>query len=88
MTTMCWMGIFFQAACEAPNAGETLGPRAVVNAVSKASIFLRVADVLMRSNIFLLRPPANTAILKGLLPGNRKASWSVFREHDTIVKAL
>jgi hypothetical protein len=57
ITTMCWMGIFF--GCEAPNAGETLGPRAVVNAVSKASIFLGVADALIRLNIFLLVPSAN-----------------------------
>jgi hypothetical protein len=78
----------FGAAFEAANAGETLGPRAVVNAVSKASIFLGVADALIRSNMLLLRPPANTVILKGLFPGNRKASWSVFRGHDTTVKGL
>jgi hypothetical protein len=83
------MGIFFQGACEAPNAGETLGPRAVVNAVSKASIFLGVADALMRSNIFLLRPPVNSHhYSERLLPWKTKASWSVFRERDTIVKAL
>jgi hypothetical protein len=52
------MGIFFEVAVEAANAGETLGPRAVVNAVSKASTFLGVAEAAMRLNIFLLRPSA------------------------------
>jgi len=56
------MGVAFAAAfacvLEAANAGETLGPRAVVNAVSKANIFLGAADALTRLNIFLLRPPA------------------------------
>jgi hypothetical protein len=51
--------MFFEVGFEAANAGETLGPRAVVNAVSKASIFLGVADALIRSNIFLLVPSAN-----------------------------
>ena len=52
---MCWIGIFVWG-CEAANAGETLGPRAVVNAVSKASIFLGAAEALIRANITLLRP--------------------------------
>jgi hypothetical protein len=56
-TTMCWMGIFFEPG-EAANAGETLGPRAVVNAVSKASNFLGAAG-LIRLNIFLLCPSAS-----------------------------
>jgi len=56
---MCWMGIFFEAG-DAAYAGKTLGPRAVVNAVSKASIFLGAADALIRLNILLLlRPSAN-----------------------------
>jgi hypothetical protein len=59
----------FGAAFEAANAGETLGPRAVVNAVSKASIFLGVADALMRSNMLLLRPPANTSYSERVVPG-------------------
>jgi len=48
----------FDAVFDAANAGETLGPRAVVNAVSNASIFLGAADALNRLNIFLLHPPA------------------------------
>jgi hypothetical protein len=52
------MGIFFDAG-EAANAGETLGPRAVVNAVSKASNFLGAAG-LIRLNIFLLYPSASS----------------------------
>ena len=49
----------FRADFDAANAGITLGPRAVVNAVSKASIFLGVADALIFFNIFFLRPSAN-----------------------------
>jgi hypothetical protein len=51
--------MFLEFGCEAANAGATLGPRAVVNAVTKASIFLGVADALIRLNIFLLVPSAN-----------------------------
>jgi hypothetical protein len=53
------VGASFRTTFEAANAGETLGPRAKVNAVSVASIFLGAADALIRLNIFLLRPSAN-----------------------------
>ena len=52
------VGVPFGAAFDAPNAGETLGPRAVVNAVNNASIFLGAANALTRLNIFLPCPPA------------------------------
>ena len=74
MTTKCWMGVAvgapFGAAFDAPNAGETLGPRAVVNAVSNASIFLGAANVFTLLNIFLLRPAV--AYIKGVLAGERQ----------------
>src|SRR5580658_8935506 len=79
ITTMCWMGTFFQGCCEAANAGETLGPRAVVNAVAKASIFLGVADALIRLNIFLLVPSANVpTTLKGRCRGIRSLDGPYF----------
>src|ERR1700685_650234 len=64
ITTMCWIGMFFEVGCEAANAGEILGPRAVVNAVTKASIFLGGADTLIRLNIFLLVPSVNSHRLR------------------------
>ena len=57
----------FGVAFEAANAGETLGPRAVVNAVSKASIFLGAADALIRLNITLPPSSANRS-LRGRVP--------------------
>jgi hypothetical protein len=62
---MCLIGIFGQGCREAANAGATLGPRAVVNAVSKASIFLGAADALMRLNIF--HPPSVGRLLNAML---------------------
>jgi hypothetical protein len=83
------MGMFFEVGFEAANAGETLGPRAVVNAVSKASIFLGVADALIRLNIFLLVPSANCRrCIQWSLPRNRKPRRSVFLAGDTIVKDI
>jgi len=51
--------MFFEVAFEAANAGETFGPRAVVNAVTKASIFLGAAAALILLNILFLRSSAN-----------------------------
>jgi hypothetical protein len=48
----------FAGAFEAANAGETFGPKAMVNAVSRASIFLGLAESLTGLNILLLRPSA------------------------------
>jgi hypothetical protein len=56
------VGETFCAVFEAANAGEMLGPRAVVNAVSKASIFLGAADTLILLNIFFLHPPARALV--------------------------
>jgi hypothetical protein len=57
----------FGAALDAANAGKTLGPRAVVNAVSNASIFLGAANVFTLLNIFLLRPAV--AYIEGVVAG-------------------
>jgi hypothetical protein len=61
----------------------------VVNAVSKASIFLGAADALIRSNIVLLRPSADPySRLKVSFPRNRKARRYGFRGHDATIKDM
>lgn len=73
---------------EAAKAGETLGPRDVVNAVNKASIFLGAAAALTRLNIFLLRPPAEVHLHKTVLPKNGQTRERVFRDCYAPVKDM
>lgn len=79
----------FVCVLEAANAGETLGPKAVVNAVSKANIFLGAADALTRLNIFL--PPSSgrsSPAVDTSVPKNGKTRYPVFRGCYIPVKGM
>jgi hypothetical protein len=47
----CWIGVAVAPGVDAANAGETLGPRAIVVAVSNAKSFLGATDALSSLNI-------------------------------------
>ena len=83
------MGVAVAAALDAAKAGATLGPRAKVNAVSKASIFLGAVDALSAFNIFssVLRPTVTGANKKMEWPRNCKSRSAACQGSDAPVKA-
>jgi hypothetical protein len=49
-------GALFAAGFDAANAGVAIGPKAVVNASSRASVLLGASEIFSVSNIVFLRP--------------------------------